>query len=275
LSCAGPTVPSIVQGGAQPHLPGKFVWYDLFTTDLIAVEDFYQELFGWEFATSGFMSGSVKIIRLNGEAIANAVEIEVASDDPKESRWLGYISVEDVDNFAVTVKKFGGKVHTEPKEIPHRGRVAVCLDPQGAVFAVVRSSTGDPSDKRLTKHQLVGSELWTNNLDSALKFYHAVTGYVELPVLMEHGGTYRLLAVNGRPRAGMAEILWKDVKPNWVPYIVVENVEEIVTKARKLGGRLLLGLQKGASEDSVAILSDPAGGIFGVQQIWKLERVQP
>jgi predicted enzyme related to lactoylglutathione lyase len=73
----------------------------------------------------------------------------------------------------------------------------------------------------------------------------------------------------------MAEILWKDVKPNWVPYIVVENVEEIVTKAKKLGGRLLLGLQKGASKDSVAILPDPAGGIFGVQQIWKLEKVQP
>ena len=109
LSCAGPTVPSIVQDGAQPYLPGKFVWYDLFTTDLIAVEGFYQELFGWKFATSGFMGGSVKTIRLNGEAIANAVEIEVTSDDPKESRWLGYISVEDVDNLAVTVNRIKKK----------------------------------------------------------------------------------------------------------------------------------------------------------------------
>jgi len=275
LSCARTPVSSLNQEGVKPHLPGKFVWYDLFTNDLSKVADFYKELFGWEFAGEGFRGNGLKTIRLNGTAIANAVEVEWPRHNNNASRWLGYVSVNDVDLTVATVEAFGGKIHTEPKEVPHRGRIAVCIDPQGAVFAVVRSSTGDPVDKAPVKHQLIGSELWTNDLDAALSFYHAVAGYIEMPVLMEDGATYRLLAINGRPRAGMAEIMWEDVHPNWVPYIVVENVEETVKKAQVLGGKLLLGLRDGAAVGAAAILSDPTGGIFGVQQIWVSDEVQP
>lgn len=275
VSCAHTTVPSLNPEGAQPQLPGKFVWYDLFTTDLAAVEVFYHDLFGWEFAAPGFIGGKVKTIKLNGAAIANAVEINLAVDKPRESRWLGYMSVVDVNQTARSVKAAGGTIHTPPKELPDRGRIAVCLDSQGAVFAILQSTTGDPSDADLIRHQLVGSELWTHDLDAALTFYHTVNGYTELPVALKNGGTYSLLAVDGRPRAGLTKILWDDVKPNWIPYVVVEDVADIVEKAEKLGGRLLLGQRIKGSRDAVAILSDPAGGIFGVQRIWKPGEVQP
>jgi len=48
-----------------------------------------------------------------------------------------------------------------------------------------------------------------------------------------------------------------------------------VAKAETLGGQLLLGERDGGAKDAVAILSDPAGGIFGVQQVWKVKKVQP
>jgi len=274
-SCAQPTVPRLVQSNGQPHLPGKFVWYDLFTNDMKASAVFYRELFGWEFADSDFKRGRVKTIRLHGVPIANAVEIELPNDGANRPKWLGYISVEDVDHTVDTVKRHGGEIHLGPKDLPHRGRIAVCFDPQGAAFAVVRSSAGDPPDTPPVNHQLIGSELWTKGLDAALAFYQASVGFTEIPVIMEDGSTYRLLAADKRPRAGLAEILWEDVRPNWVPYVVVENVREIVTKAEACGGQLLLGLRDDASENSAAILSDPTGAVFGVQKQWRPREVQP
>lgn len=275
ISCAQPTVPRLVKDEPQPHLPGKFVWYDLFTNDLKASAAFYRELFGWEFAASDVKGDRVNIIRFQGVPIANAVDIEFPNDGTNRPKWLGYISVEDVDYTADTVKQHGGMIHIGPKALPHRGRIAVCIDPQGAVFAVVRSSTGDPPDTPLVSNQLIGSELWTEDLDAALAFYHVSVGYMEMPVTMEDGSTYRLLAANNRPRAGLAEILWEDVHPNWVPYIVVENVREAVAKAEAMGGQLLLGLRDDASKNSTAILSDPTGAVFGVQQRWHLREVEP
>lgn len=268
ISCAHPTVPKLVQSNWQPYLTGKFVWYDLFTNDLKISAAFYQELFAWEFSDSDFKSDSVKTIHFRGVPIANAVEIEFPDDGASHPKWLGYISVEDVDHTTDTVKQYGGKIHLAPKDLPHRGRIAVCIDPQGAVFAVVRSSTGDPPDTPLVSHQLIGSELWTEDLDAALAFYQVSVGYTEMPVTMEDGSTYRFLAVNHRPRAGLAKILWEDVRPNWVPYVVVENVKETVAKAEAYGGKLLLGLRDDASENSAAILSDPTGAVFGIQQRW-------
>ena len=272
-SCAWNTVPRINQGDDQTHLPGKFVWYDLFTSDLSKAAAFYHELFGWEFASNGLAGSRIETIRFNGKSIANAVEI--AEDSKKRSQWLGYISIDDVDSAMIAVNEHGGRVHMAPKEVPHRGRVAVCFDPQGAVFALVRSSSGDPADQTLIRHQLIGSELWTNDVDSALYFYYAVVGYAEMPVPTQDGGTYRLLTADSRPRAGIAEIVWDDVQPNWIPYVVVNDVAEIVTQAEAIGGQLLLGLRGDASEDTAAILADPTGGIFGVQKLWQSEGGQP
>lgn len=273
--CTWNAVPPLNQGEMQPYLPGKFVWYDLFTNDLSATIVFYKDLFGWEFADSNWMNSKIKVIRLDGIAIANAIEVKSPRDDKSHSRWLGYISVDDVNSTVDVIKELGGKIHKAPKEVPNRGQIAACFDPQGAFFAVVHSSTGDPQDKPPVKHMLIGSELWTNNIDAALDFYTAVFGYSEMTAIIKDGSTYRFLEANDKPRAGIVKIMWKDVQPNWVPYIVVENVPEIIKKAEALGGQLLLGLREVLSEESAAILADPTGGIFGVQQIWKAEEMQP
>jgi predicted enzyme related to lactoylglutathione lyase len=71
---------------------------------------------------------------------------------------------------------------------------------------------------------------------------------------------------DGRPRGGVAKIEWKGVKPNWVPYVGVKDIDAVVLKAKKLGGKVLIGLDPDR-EDDVAILADPSGAVFGVQQL--------
>ncbi len=64
---------------------------------------------------------------------------------PGPPAWLLYIKVEDVDQAAERVQELGGKVLNGPMEVPGGGRIAQCMDPQGAAFAI-HSSSGQTAD---------------------------------------------------------------------------------------------------------------------------------
>jgi predicted enzyme related to lactoylglutathione lyase len=260
-------VPKLTSEPTNLRLTGKFVWFDLFTNDLEASGRFYEELFGWAFHPGEFGGTSVHTIHREGVPIGNAVQINREKSKVRKSRWLGYVSVEDVDQSTMVVKENDGTVHINPKELPNRGRVAVVTDPQGAVFAMVTASEGDPLDQGIMENFWLGSELWTSHVDSALNFYGFLVGYEKRSVDVKSGETYSLLVKDGQPRAGMVEIPWDDVKPNWVPYIAVEDVIAIADKAEQLGGTLLIAPDPKVREGTAAIISDPDGAVFGVQQL--------
>ena len=57
--------------------------------------------------------------------------------------WLYYIKVDSVDNAVEQVKELGGQVLNGPMDVPGGDKIAQCLDPQGAVFALHSSSRGN------------------------------------------------------------------------------------------------------------------------------------
>ena len=188
-------------------------------------------------------------------------------DEDSGGRWLSYMSIPDVDSAVQTVEDNHGTVHTEPKQLPDRGRVAVVRDPQGALFALLHSSTGDPVDGDLQYSAWLGSELWTTDMEDARNFYTKVAGYKEELVPLSCGDTYHFLVRDDHPRAGITQIPWNDVDPIWVPYVGVENVAAITSKAIKLGATLIIEPDSAFPENEVAILADPSGAVFGIQQI--------
>lgn len=260
-------VPRLTPEPTNIHLVGKFVWFDLFTNDLQTASHFYEELFGWSFHPAESKRKIVDTITREGVPIANAIQINRNKNKVRKSRWLSYVSVEDVDRSAKLVEQLNGTIFRGPKELPNRGRVAVVKDPQGAVFAMVTVLGGDPPDKGMMENFWMGSELWTSHMDSALNFYHLLVGYEQQWVDVKSDSKYCLLIKDGRPRAGMVKIPGNDVKPNWVPYIAVEDVMAIADKAKRLGGILLIEPDKKVKEGMVAIISDPNGAVFGVQQL--------
>jgi predicted enzyme related to lactoylglutathione lyase len=50
--------------------------------------------------------------------------------------WLYYVKVDDLDAALERVKERGGQVLNGPMDVPGGDRVAQCLDPQGAAFAL-------------------------------------------------------------------------------------------------------------------------------------------
>lgn len=259
-------VPNITQNPTNLRLVGKFVWFDLFTTDLKSASLFYKGLFGWSFHPEESGNNIVCTIKREGLPIGNAIQINPEKNKVRKSGWLGYVSVEDVDAAVKLVEQNHGTVYLRPKDLPNRGRVAVVRDPLGAVFAMVTVSGGDPPDREIMENFWIGSELWTSNVDSAMDFYHLLVGYEKELVDVGTESKYCLLVKDGQPRAGMVKIPGDDIKPNWVPYVAVEDVLTVAEKARQLGGILLIEPDKKVREGMLAIISDPTGAVFAVQQ---------
>jgi predicted enzyme related to lactoylglutathione lyase len=175
--------------------------------------------------------------------------------------------VEDVDRAAKLSVKNKGSVYIKPRDLKNRGRIAVVIDPQKAIFGLVTATGGDPLDSDFLVNQFLGSELWTTNPDDALKFYNMLAGYEQKLIDIKADLKYRRLVVNGRFCGGLMKLPWDDVEPAWIPYVSVKNTLETVEKAKKLGGKIIVEKDSAVQEGSIAIIADPSGAVFAIIQM--------
>ena len=123
-------------GHAGPPQPGCFSWHELLTTDHEGAFDFYSALFGWKKTTAMDMGemGTYQMYGTEGEELGGMYNKPV--DMPAPPHWLFYTHVADLDSALVHVKELGGQVLNGPMEVPGGDRIAQCMDPQGAAFAL-------------------------------------------------------------------------------------------------------------------------------------------
>ena len=110
-------------------------WHELHTTDYLKAFDFYSTLFGWqktEAMDMGEMGGIYQMYGVGKESYGGMFN----SSNANPPNWLFYITVDDADAAAKRVTQNGGKVLNGPMDVPGGGRIAQCMDPQGAAFAV-------------------------------------------------------------------------------------------------------------------------------------------
>jgi len=120
----------------EPPHQGEFSWHELATTDQAKALEFYQELFGWE-KTEAMDMGPAGVYQMFGFAGKSMGGIYNRAKDAKlPLGWLSYTVVPDSKRVASVVPEAGGKVITEPMEVPGGGIIATFFDPQGATFAV-------------------------------------------------------------------------------------------------------------------------------------------
>ncbi len=165
------------------------------------------------------------------------------------------------------IEQNNGTIYIQPKHLPDRGRVAVAIDPEGAIFAIIEATGGDPSDVDFLENQWMGSELWTKNMESAIAFYNLVAGYEPRRISMASHNDYVFLVRDNKARAGVVSIDWEQIKPDWLPYIAVADVVAVADKAAQFGGRVLVQPDTSVLDGRVAIISDPSGAVFAVQQL--------
>jgi len=118
------------------YIPGVPCWIDTSQPDPEAAVAFYSGLFGWEFEDVMPAGSEARyfIARLRGDDVAAVGSIPEGA--PQMAAWNTYIWVESADATAAKVLEAGGRTLMEPFDVMDAGRMAVCADPEGAVFCV-------------------------------------------------------------------------------------------------------------------------------------------
>jgi predicted enzyme related to lactoylglutathione lyase len=112
--------------------PLEFSWHELATDDWKAAEAFYSALFGWK-KQSEFEMGTYYMYGRDRFTYGGMMN---RTPGMPPARWTHYAAVPDADAAAERVKQAGGTVIMGPMDVPGGDRIAMLLDPQGAVFAV-------------------------------------------------------------------------------------------------------------------------------------------
>lgn len=267
-----PVVPPIVDGNGGPQLPGKVVWLDLITNDVAAAGKFYSELFGWQITPLAGAEDKFALIRHGGRPIGGIVYSEKLETASMGARWLVSLSVPDVDRVIAAGVEAGGSSLVAPFDLPNRGRSAILVDPQGSAVALLTSSSGDPADQTAGTYDWFWTELWAKDGGAAASYYSRVFGYTEKKVdAPGFKNAYTVMEKDGKPRCGIAQAPVASVPSTWLPYVKAEDPKQLMARAQQLGGKVYIAVDEKVRNGSVAILADPTGGIFGVQQ-WPIPK---
>lgn len=258
-------LPPITPDVTNTYRLGTFVWHDLVTPDIERARKFYGALFGWEFPASD-APPDYRLATLHGRAVAGLVHKKPEKTGDDGSAWIPSISVADVDEAAASVGKLGGTILSTPDDIKARGRLALVRDPHGAEFVLLRARWGDPVESSPEPGAWIWAELWTQDPEASRKFYQSLLGYETRPMRERDGGEYFLFEKNGVPTAGVVSLRWKNIDSGWLPYLRVNNVKQTARRATELGGRSVLGPHESVEGGTLAILVDPFGAAFAVQQ---------
>jgi uncharacterized protein len=255
---------SIAETPTGTGLAGKFVWHDLLTGDPAAAQRFYSGLFGWEFRQSD--TGAYTVVVQAGRPIGGILDARGRQAESLPAQWLGSIAVPDVDSAVGVVEASGGKLHWGPKRLGSRGEVALVADAQNAPFVVSRASQDDtPDDAEPAVNSWLWNELWTPEPEDAARFYEKLARY---HVTTKEGGNrvYLVLEANGQPRAGVTRLITTEIKPNWLPYVRVADVDATVRQVEPLGGKVLIAPTPEIRGGRVALIQDPTGGAVAIQE---------
>jgi len=256
---ARPQWPAISDVSTGVHIQGRWVWAELITDNVEAEKTFYQQAFGWQFESRGRGKDIYTLVRVNGRPIAGIVHHVKPAGAERSARWLPFMSVPDVARAAEQAAASNGKVLVPPKIIPGRGEASVLSDPEGALFGVIHTGTGDPPDAFPSYKAWLWLELWAKDAPQMGDFYRPIGAYT---VMREEGPGDRTelrLIADGYPRAGILELLRKDLPTTWLPYVRVKDLQETVDSVVRAGGRVVIEPSPKIRNGKVAVFLDPLG----------------
>jgi hypothetical protein len=122
-------------GSGLSDVPGSMVWAEVATRDSAKARDFYCALLN---ATAELMTGMVYYMLKKGEpAVAGVMQMDENFPAMIPAHWMPYFAVEDIEAATKRAEASGGRVQVPPFDSPY-GHICVLIDPQGAVFSIIK-----------------------------------------------------------------------------------------------------------------------------------------
>jgi predicted enzyme related to lactoylglutathione lyase len=268
LRAASFELPPLNSPASTEHHVGKVVWADLVTPDLGAAERFYGGLFGWTFQTIHTGKSDYAVALANGRPVGGLFQKTIPAGEHRQSAWLTFIAVRDVDSAKRAALAHGAKVVSDSRSYPSRGRQAVLSDPEGAVFAILGSSSGDAPDFLAAPGEWIWSSLLARNPDAEAAFYQQVFAYDVFDLASDDGLEHVILSNDDFARASVNGMPGDPARrhAHWLNFIRVDNTVDMVAKVTASGGRVLVEPHVDRHGGQVAVVADPAGAPLGLME---------
>jgi len=247
---------------------GKFVWYDVMTTDTKAAEKFYRAIIGWDTKDAGMPDHAYTLLSMGSSMVGGLMPIpEDARKAGVRPAWMGYIGVDDIDAYAKRVVSAGGVIHRGPEQIPDIGRFAVAGDPHGAGFMLFQGTSSDapPPAPAGTPGHVGWHELHAGDGQTAFNFYSGLFGWTKAEAMpMGDMGVYQIFAIEGVPAGGMMTKMPQSPVPFWLYYFNVEALDPAIARAKNGGGQIANGPMEVPGGSWIVQCFDPQGAMFAM-----------
>jgi predicted enzyme related to lactoylglutathione lyase len=243
------------------HTPGTPSWVDIAAPDFDPAAAFYGDLFGWTLTDPGPPEfGGYRNFLDDGKMVAGI------SPQGSVPSWTTYVSVVDADATAEKIGASGGTVMFAPMDVGDLGRMAICADPEGAVFGLWQAGAHGGAEKTMAPVSLCWNDLSTRALDQAKAFYSAVFGWD--PQDQDMGGAvYTVWNLDGRGIGGAAPMHAQapdDMPASWTVWFAVADRDATVARAAELGADVREPELDIAGVGRLALVADPQGALFGI-----------
>jgi hypothetical protein len=261
-------LPALNSPASGEHHPGKMLWADLITPDLAVAEKFYGGLFGWTFQPTRLGDVSYAVAMLDGRPIGGLVEKPIPAGEHRQPAWLTFLAADDVDSVKKVAVSHGAKVLADIKSYPLRGRQCVLSDPEGAVFALLASSSGDTPDYLPASGDWIWTSLHAKDAGAEAAFYQNLLGYDVFDMPSDDGLEHLILSTDNYARASANDLARGAARrhSHWLNFVRVENAAETAAKVAALGGRVLVQPRVDRHGGMLAVIADPAGAPIGIME---------
>jgi predicted enzyme related to lactoylglutathione lyase len=115
--------------------PGRAGWHELLAADSDTAFPFYADLLGWQKAGTGVdPGGTYQLFSSAGQTIGGMFAKPATAP---VAFWLYYFGVADIHAAVERTRAAGGEILEGPVDVMGDAEVVRCVDPQGAMFALI------------------------------------------------------------------------------------------------------------------------------------------
>ncbi len=245
---------------------GRFVWYELATTDIEAAEAFYASVVGWGTRDASMPGSDYSLFTAGDTPVAGLTNLPAdARRAGVAPQWRGYVGVGDVDVAVSRVNQLGGTVHVPPANVRNVSRMSVIADPEMATLALIEARERGGERYKLDKPRHVGwHELLAADVERAFAFYNGLLGWQKTHADASSMGTYQQFSAGAEAIGGVFTKPETSPLSLWLYYFNVGDIGAAAKRVETGGGEILYGPATAPGGAQIVHCTDPQGAIFAL-----------
>jgi predicted enzyme related to lactoylglutathione lyase len=179
--------------------------------------------------------------------------------------WTTYLATADADATAAKIKGAGGQLVMEPMDVMDAGRMAVAVDPAGAVFGLWQARAFLGAQIVNESGAMVWNEQMSHDFEASKAFYAAVFGY-EYNDMSTDRFSYAIFKVDGRDVGGIGGYhsgLLDDTPATWRVFFSATDTDATTAVAQAKGGSVVWEPEEHPS-GRLSTVTDDQGAHFSI-----------